>query len=540
MRRTVAAPIVVVLLSLGAGGWLLQEGVDRAENVYVRVRVLQEVVDRVESSFVNDVDAASLYDSAIDGLVRDLGDPHSSFMPAAQFENLRIRTEGEYGGVGLEVTDRGGYVTVVSPIPGGPGGRAGIRAGDQFFEIDGVRADTMLTDQAVDILRGRAGSEVTVRMLRPGVDGPIEFVIAREVIRLKAVPYATMLPGDIGYVPLLTFRETSEEEVRAAVDSLQHEGMRGLIVDVRGNPGGLLDQGIAVSDLFLEPGRSIVETRGRAADQNDTYSATEPDRWPGLPVVMLVDATSASASEIFAGALQDHDRAVLVGETTYGKGSVQSLYRLTGGDVLRLTTAKWYTPLGRSIDAQHTDGPELASHSLSISGQIVQPVVIEGRPEYESPAGRTVYGGGGITPDLFISPETLAPREVAGVQGLFRRAGRFSTVVFDYAVDYVADHPGLEAGFTLSDAELDAFEAALAESGVEVGSADFAGAERFVRYHLEREIATQAWGEIGPFLQLQRHDRQLQRALELLGGVASPEELLQAVGSVEPDPSPDR
>jgi carboxyl-terminal processing protease len=540
MRRTVAAPILVVLLSVAAGGWLLQQGVDRAENVYVRVRVLQEVVDRVESSFVDDVDATSLYNSAIDGLIRDLGDPHSSFMPAAQFENLRIRTEGEYGGVGLEVTDRGGYVTVVSPIPGGPGGRAGIRAGDQFWEIEGVRADTMLTDQAVDILRGRPGTEVTVRMLRPGVDEPIEFTIAREVIRLKAVPYAAMLEGDIGYVPLLTFLETSEEEMRAAVDSLQQEGMRGLIVDVRGNPGGLLDQGIAVTDLFLEPGSSIVETRGRAADQNDTYSASRPDRWPGLPVVMLVDATSASASEIFAGALQDHDRAVLVGETTYGKGSVQSLYRLTGGDVLRLTTAKWYTPLGRSIDAEHSGEPDLESHTLSISGQIVLPVTIEGRPEYESAAGRTIYGGGGITPDLFVYPETLAPREVTGVQGLFRRAGRFSVAVFDYAVDYVAKHPGLAAGFTLTDAELADFETSLVDSGVDVDPVDFADAERFVRYHLEREIATQAWGEIGPFLQLQRHDRQLQRALEILSGAGSPAELLQAVGSAEPDPSPDR
>jgi carboxyl-terminal processing protease len=536
----VAAPILVVLLSVVAGGWLLQQGVDRAENVYVRVRVLQEVVDRVESSFVDDVDAASLYNSAIDGLVRDLGDPHSSFMPASQFENLRIRTEGEYGGVGLEVTDRGGYVTVVSPIPGGPGGRAGIRAGDQFFEIDGVRADTMVTDQAVEILRGRPGTDVTVRMLRPGVDEPIEFSIAREVIRLKAVPFATMLEGGIGYVPLLTFRETSEEEMRAAIDSLQREGMRGLIVDVRGNPGGLLDQGIAVTDLFLEPGNAIVETRGRAAEQNDTYSASRPDRYPGLPVVMLVDATSASASEIFAGALQDHDRAVLVGETTYGKGSVQSLYRLTGGDVLRLTTAKWYTPLGRSIHADPAEDVDVESHTLSISGQLVQPVTIEGRPEYQSDAGRTIYGGGGITPDLFVSPETLSPREVAGVQGLFRRAGRFSVAVFDFAVDYVAEHPGLETGFALSGAEVAAFETSLIDSGVDIEQGDFDAAERFVRYHLEREIATQAWGEIGPFLQLQRHDRQLQRALEILAGAGSPAELLQAVASAEPDPSPDR
>ena len=164
--------------------------------------------------------------------------------------------------MGLEVVDRGGYVTVVSPIPGGPGGRIGIRAGDQFYEIEGVAADTMVTDQAVELLRGRPGSEVTVRMLRPGVDEPIDFTIAREAIVLKAVPFSIMLDDQVGYVPLLSFRETSTVEIRAAVDSLRGEGMRALILDVRGNPGGLLDQGIEVSDLFLGEGQGIVETRG--------------------------------------------------------------------------------------------------------------------------------------------------------------------------------------------------------------------------------------------------------------------------------------
>ena len=190
MRRSFIAPATVILLSAATGGWLLQRGVDRAENVYVQVRVLQEVVDRIESSFVEEIDEGTLYDSAIDGLIRDLGDPHSSLIPASDYEDLRIRTEGEYGGVGLEVSDRNGYVTVVSPIPGGPGARVGVRAGDQFFEIEGVAADTMVTEQAVSLLRGRAGSEVTVRMLRPGVDEPIEFSMEREVIRLKVRPSA--------------------------------------------------------------------------------------------------------------------------------------------------------------------------------------------------------------------------------------------------------------------------------------------------------------------------------------------------------------
>jgi carboxyl-terminal processing protease len=539
MRRSVATPILVVFFSIAAGGWLLQQGVDRAENVYVRARVFQEVVDRVESSFVEEVDADALYDAAIDGMIRDLGDPHSSFLPARDYEDLRIRTEGEYGGVGLEVVDRNGYVTVVSPIPGGPGGRMGIRAGDQFYEIEGVRVDTMVTDQAVELLRGRPGTDVTVQMLRPGISEPIEFTFEREVIHLLAVPFAVMLEGDVGYVPLLTVRETSATEVRAAVDSLRDEGMRGLVLDLRGNPGGLLDQGIAVTDLFLEPGQGIVETRGRAANQNEVYDATRPDRYQGLPVVVLIDGASASASEIIAGALQDYDRAVLIGETTFGKGSVQSLFRLTGGDVLKLTTAKWYTPLGRSIHldpVERTEGER--THTLSISGQLVDAVTVDGRPEFTSQAGRTIYGGGGITPDLFVSPETLSPREVSGVEGLFRRQGGFSVALFSFAVEYVREHPDLSLGFEVSDADLDAFFEVLPDSGPPIDRADFEAGERYVRFHLEREIALQAWGDEGQFQQLRNYDRQLSRALEILSGAQTPEELIAAISAADADPAP--
>lgn len=540
MKRSVTTPLLVVFFSVAAGGWLLQQGVDRAENVYVRVRVLQEVVDRVQSSFVDDVDATSLYDAAIDGLLRDLGDPHSSFLPAREYEDLRIRTEGEYGGVGLEVVDRDDFVTVVTPIPGGPGGRAGIRAGDRFFEIDGVRADTMITDQAVELLRGRPGTEVTVRMLRPGVEEPIEFTVSREVIHLKAVPFATMLDAEVGYVPLLTVRETSADEVSAAIDSLRDVGMRSLVLDLRGNPGGLLDQGIAVTDLFLEPGQGIVETRGRASDQNETFTASRPDRYPNLPVVVLIDASSASASEIIAGALQDYDRAVLIGETSYGKGSVQSLYRLTGGDVLRLTTARWYTPMGRSIhfDPEERSGVE-HSPTLSISGQLVDPGSIEGRPEVMSAGGRTLYGGGGITPDLFVYPETLAPREVEGVRGLFSQGGAFALAVFNFAVRYVADHPNLAIGFEVDDADLEEFYESLPEFGAPVDRAAFDTAERYVRFQLEQEIALQAWGEAGQFQQLRRHDRQLARALEVLSGVRSPGELISDIEEAQADRPPE-
>ena len=533
-RRSFAAPAAVFLLSAITGGWLLQKGVDRAENVYVRVRVLQEVVDRVSESFVEEVDERSLYNSAIDGLISDLGDPHTSLIPASAYEDLRIRTEGEYGGVGLEVSDRNGYVTVISPIAGGPAERVGVRAGDQFYSIGGVRVDTLATDQAVELLRGSPGTEVSVEMLRPGVDEPIEFTLQRAVIRLRAVPFAVMLEDGVGYVPLLTVRETSASEMTAALDSLKREGLRALVLDLRGNPGGLLDQGIAVTDLFLEDGQVIVETRGRARDQSETFRATTDDRYAGLPVVVLVDAASASASEIIAGALQDHDRGVVIGETTFGKGSVQSLYRLTGGDVLRLTTARWYTPAGRSIHLDSVAQPS-ATHVLSISGQAVLPSDLGGRPEYRSDAGRVVYGGGGITPDLYVAPETLSAEEIEGVRRLIPRFGRFSLALFNFAVEYVRTHPELELGFRASDSELDALYASLPEYQAEVSRADFDSARRFVRYQLEREIALQAFGEVGQFQQARPLDRQLVRSIELLAGVDTPAELLERVAAAEPD-----
>lgn len=529
MKRGLVVPTLVVALSIAAGGWLLQEGVDRSENLYTRVRVLQEVVDRVTSSFVEEVDEETLYQSAIDGLIRDLDDPHSSFLPARDYEDLRIRTEGEYGGVGLEVVDRDGYVTVVSPIPGTPGSRAGLRAGDRFFEIGGIRADTMNTDQAVELLRGRPGTEVQVLMLRPGLEEPIPFTLERAVIHLKAVPFASMLRGDVGYVPLQTVRETSSSEVRAAIDSLRNEGMRGLVLDLRGNPGGLLDEGIAVTDLFLEPGDGIVETRGRAADQSEVFRASDPDRYDGVPVVVLVDGTSASASEIIAGALQDHDRAVVLGQTTYGKGSVQSLFRLTGGNVLRLTTARWYTPAGRSIDRLEDEETETAEPVLAISGQVVDSSGIGGRPTHTSMGGRTLYGGGGIVPDLLVTPETLSEAEARAVQRIFRRGGAFQEALFSYAVEYVRAHAGLERGFSLSGADLRDFYGSLPDDGEPVALEDFERAERFVRYHLEREIALQAWGEQGQFEQGVPFDRQLEAALDLLARAQSTDDLFAAI-----------
>jgi len=536
-RRATLLPIAVLGGSFLLGGFFLQEGVSREQNVYVQVRVFQEVVDRISSDFIEEIDEKALYENAIEGLLDRLDDPNSSFIPASEYEDFAIRaTEGEYGGVGLEVVERNGYVTVVGPIPGTPGERAGIRAGDWFVEIDGQDGEGMEVDRAVDILRGRAGSAVEVLMGRPGVDEPIPFELRREEIKLASVPFTTILEGDVGYVPLQAFREEVTEEFVASVEELVEGGARSLLIDLRGNPGGLLEDGVAISELFLERGDAIVETRGRAAGQNESLSSRTGQSWPDLPIVVLVNERSASASEIVAGALQDHDRALVVGAPSYGKGSVQTLYKLTGGNVLRQTTALWYTPVGRSVEKDRSESAVLPQGAVALDGSVTSvPGEELDRPTFTSVGGRELKGGGGITPDIWIVPDTLTARETQAVNELYRRAGQFTTTLFNFAVEYVAGQPDLSLEFVLDDVTVRAFGSALIEAGVTApGAAQLgvgeetllASADRYLRYQLEREIALQAFGERGEFIRMQDRDVQLGAALERLRRTGSPSSLI--------------
>jgi carboxyl-terminal processing protease len=537
-RRSVVAPAVVLTAAVLSGGWFLQRGVGQEQNLYFQARLFQEVVDHVSRQYVEEVDKGELYESAIDGLLQQLGDPNTSFISATQYEDIRIRTMGDYGGVGLEITERDGFITVVSPIPGTPGDRAGIRPGDQFFEIAGESAQGWTVEQAVDALRGQPGSEVDVRMLRPGVDEPIPFTLSRAEIHLKAVPFTSMLENGVLYIPLRIFRETSSSEIREAVGTLSSgTAVEGVVLDLRGNPGGLLEEGIGVSDLFLPPGTPVVETRGRAAGQDDTYNARGTDFFDGVPVVVLVDGASASASEIVAGALQDHDRALVVGMPTFGKGSVQTLFQLSGGNVLRLTTARWYTPSGRSIQKESDEeGVEAApapvvAGTLTLDGRIVPRPDTAGRPTFESAAGRTLYGGGGITPDVVVFPDSLTTLEQTAVQALYRDAASLARGFFNYAVGYIQERPGLPRTFELSPADLDRFIEMLPDFGVRADLQHARQAERFLRYRLTREIALLAWGEAAEFERARQFDSQLRRALDALSRSRTPAELFRAAAA---------
>ncbi len=570
--RSALGPGIILVLALLIGGWFLQQGVAQDQNVYVQTRLLQEVADHIADRFVDPVEREKLYQSAIDGMIRGLGDPNTSLLSREDYENFRIQTEGDYGGVGLEIVDRDEYITVVSPLPEGPGARAGIRAGDEIVEVDGQSTRGWSSQRAVQVLRGSPGSDAEVKIRRVGVDEPIEFTLTREQIQIRSVPFAALLDDGVGYLPLRLFSETSTRELRAAADSLVDEGATSLVLDLRGNPGGVLDQGIQVADLFLARGDAVAETRGQAREQNTRLTASSSDRFEDLPLVVLLDRGSASASEIVAGALQDHDRAVVVGLPSFGKGSVQSLFSLSGGNVLKLTTARWYTPRGRSIERPRDDEatvaevpeghPELHPQSepepdaevepveppqpettprdeerrvvLTVDGQFVQVPDTTGRPVVTSYAGRKLHGGGGIVPDLLVLPDTLATDEQLAVQSLFRRAGQVNTAIFNHAVDFLQEQEVDPADFSLRSDELERLLQRLEEMGVEVAPETVEGSRRFLLRQLGGEIAGQAGGERGRFLRHAAEDPLVLKAVELLAGVEDRAELFARAGSPIP------
>ena len=319
--------------------------------MYQMLKVFGDVLQRVRADYVDPTDDKLLVENAINGMLTGL-DPHSSYMNAKSFRDMQIQTKGEFGGLGIEVSEDKGVVKVVSPIDDTPAARAGIKAGDIITALDGKTMIGMSLNDAVDKMRGPPNSKIVLTIKRQNVDRPLEIALIRETIHIQVVKYR-MEPHDIGYVRLSQFTEQAEIGVKQAVRNLKQQNngkLRGIILDLRNNPGGLLDQAVAVSSDFIERGE-IVSTRARHSDESQRWDAKGTDIIDGAPMVVLINGGSASASEIVSGALQDHHRAVLLGTRSFGKGSVQTVIPLLGNGAIRLTTARYYTPSGRSIQA---------------------------------------------------------------------------------------------------------------------------------------------------------------------------------------------
>ena len=332
---------------------LIAQETKRVKSTYENLDLFGDIFERIRSSYVEEIDEEKLIESAISGMLSSL-DPHSSYMAPEDFSTMQVQTRGEFGGLGIEVTQENGFIKVVSPIDDTPAANAGIEAGDFITKVDGESTLGKTLDEAVDKMRGPVGSEIIITVVREGVDEPFDVSIIRDTIEIKAVKARTEGKTIVLRVSSFTsktypnLKDSLEKEIKAAGGL---ENVNGVVVDLRNNPGGLLNQAIRVSDAFLESGE-IVSTRGRAAGDAERYNATPGDLTSGKPVVVLINGGSASASEIVAGALQDHHRAIIVGTKSFGKGSVQTIIPLSSdGAAMRLTTARYYTPSGRSIQS---------------------------------------------------------------------------------------------------------------------------------------------------------------------------------------------
>ena len=462
-NRRKFALIGLITIPLLAGGFVAQE---RSAND--GARLLDQVLTIVSSRFVDSVDAAALYEKAARGLVHELNDPYSVLLSPKERATFDAQTGGKYGGVGMEIGEVQNFITVQRVFPHTPAEAAGIIEGDRIVQVDTANTRGWTTAQVSDVLKGTPGTKVNVKFMRVGVAEPIPVTFTRANVRIPAVPFAIMLDGKIGYVPLQQFNETATDELNASIKRLSAEGAKGLIVDLRGNGGGYLDQSATVANLFLNRGQEVSSVRGRAGFQ-EVLNATDNPIAPDIPLIVLTDGRTASASEIVAGALQDHDRAVIVGTTSFGKGLVQTVYPLDGGYALKMTTAKWYTPSGRSIQKERKLLPD-GSFVEVLPDSMETDSVRKLRPKFKSDAGRVVYGGGAITPDIIVQPDTLNSAEQKLLTALAPKAQIFRVTLINFAVE---QKNKVKPGFVVSKAWHDEFYGRLVAQGVKVDKVQF-------------------------------------------------------------------
>jgi carboxyl-terminal processing protease len=520
IKRAIIAPVLVATAAMATGGWFLQKGLGQDRTVYANARLFEDVLRYASEAFVDKKDPPELYRMAIDGMLQELGDPHTVLMDAKDYESLRLQTEGEYGGIGVQIDKRDGWITVIAPLPGTPGERAGLRAGDRIIEVnDSSTKEWKDTQYAVERLRGPKGSTVRLKIVRSDGSAPIPITIVREEIRLKAVPAKYVMNGNVGYIELVTFSESSTTELREGIRQLVAQGAKGIIFDMRRNPGGLLDQGIAISDMFLKRGVVLAETKGRIADSNQRVISRSGDQFPGLPIVVLVEPSSASASEIVAGALQDHDRALVLGRTTYGKGSVQTLVPLEDNFKLKITTARWYTPVGRSIQKPYGIGA--SSEAVDTLDEDADTV----KPKYKTDSGRTVYGGGGIVPDVTVMPDTLTTDEQVYRRALEQSLTQYINARLAFAVEFIRQNPNLTPEFEVTPAMLGAFYNRMTQAGVKVDRTSYDRAARWVKRDIGVEITFSKWGEEAARKRVNADDPQIMAAADLLRKATTPASL---------------
>jgi carboxyl-terminal processing protease len=516
LRPAITASALVLLPAL-AGGFMLQrrEAADSA-------RLFRQVFARVARDGIDSLSQDAMYEKAARGLVKSLGDPYADLYSPTELASFSRNSLGNaYGGIGVQIEDQQGTFIVAKVFPNTPAEAGGVALGDRIIAVDGMTTVAKRIEDVSGGLTGEPGTPVNVTFARPGLNEPIVTRFTRARVHVPAVPFAMMLDAGIGYIPLQRFNDSAADELARALERLRSQGARSYILDLRGNGGGSFDQSLAIANLFLQRAQSIVTVRSRSEPSVESRAIDTP-KIPLSPLVILTDGYSASASEIVAGALQDHDRALLVGTTSFGKGLVQTVFPLEGGWALKMTTGKWYTPSGRSIQrdrVQRDDGRlvELVPDSLETDS------VRKARPKFKSDAGRVVYGGGGITPDVIVPADTITTAEQTFVKALGPKSQEAYIALYRLAIDL---RSSARPDFTVQPSWRDQFFTSLVRAGVKIERPEYDRAQGLVDRMLESRVATLVAGDSSAFRRLAPHDSQLRKAVSLLQASRSQGELL--------------
>ncbi len=472
-----------------------------------RIKEYTDLLNAVTANSAEDIGSDKFVYASIDGMLRAL-DPHTSFLEPKEYSDMQDRQKGTFYGLGILVTKRNDQVTVITPLEGTPAARLGIRAGDVISEVEGVNTDDLSLDEVVKRLKGPKGTTVSIKIKRVGMKEPIPLTITRAAIPTNSISNVLMLQPGVGYIRIKDFTSTTVRELDEAIEKLEGQGMQKLVLDLRMNPGGLLDAAVGVSDHFLDKGQMIVYTKGRTADSMQEYTAPGKHEKFDLPLVVLVNRGSASASEIVAGAIQDHDRGMVVGETSWGKGLVQSVYTLQYGAGLALTTSKYYTPAGRNIQRDYSS---VYDYYMADETENGPEVPLAQREQFKTDTGRIVYGGGGITPDVIVKQPSLSRT----TQLLEVRSA-----IFNYAVEYAAKHPDLTKDVAVTPAILEDFvrHASAAEIATEADIRDALNKpedHKYIERALKAEIVAAKYGFDASYPYRLQGDAQVDKALQV-------------------------
>jgi len=533
MRRYRPLPAVVfaIIVSALVGGLFGRSALATDDKIPDHYRAFTAALSAIENSYVDKVESDALVTGAIRGMLGTL-DPHSSYFTPKEYAQMRERQEGRYYGIGVSIVAVDGDITAVTVFEGSPAYKKGIRSGDVIAKVNTKDAKGWTTEQAMRELRGPRGTTVDVEIRRRGYGALIPFQLTRDEVYIPTVPAYFMIDSTTGYIRMQDFGENTDRDVKHALHDLTSKGMRRLLFDIRNNPGGPLDQAIQVANEFLPRGRMIVYTRGRIANSDQDYRAKDDGEFTDIPIVLLANRNSASASEIVTGALQDHDRAYVVGETTFGKALVQSVYRISAGAGLALTTAHYYTPSGRLIQRPwDASFDEYLSYGLKDQSEVRQHAASELK---HTDAGRPVYSGGGIEPDKRVvgqfegfNPDRLG-RQLYARQAFERFAQRFSAQGDTRVSGTSTGRKDVKPNFVVDDAMLADFREQLKGDRVRLDDEAFKKDIDFIRAMIRFRIDEAVFGIAEARRHLVGADPQAQAALAMFGEAQKLTELSKA------------